>query len=80
MAVASPSGKTLHGFIIPLLYHLFEHNETVICGVPQMAMAKDKWRDETRPVIEASRFREFLPIRYHRCPDCGHTFKSVEQS
>ena len=20
------------------------------------------------------------PIRYHRCPDCGHTFKSVEQS
>jgi len=55
------SGKTLHGFIIPLLYHLFEYNETVICGVPQMDMAKDKWRDEIRPAIEASRFREFLP-------------------
>jgi hypothetical protein len=29
------SGKTLACFVIPLLYHLFELQETVICGLPE---------------------------------------------
>ena len=36
------SGKTISCFVIPLLYHLFEHGETVICGLPDMDMAIDK--------------------------------------
>ncbi|MDZ4689083.1 MAG: terminase gpA endonuclease subunit [Planctomycetaceae bacterium] len=55
------SGKTLACFIIPLLYHLFEIGETVICGVPDMDMASDKWKEDLLPVIAQSRFRELLP-------------------
>ena len=40
------SGKTLSCFVIPLLYHLFELEETVICGLPDMDMAADKWRED----------------------------------
>jgi phage terminase large subunit GpA-like protein len=57
------SGKTLSCFIIPILYHLFEMGETVICGLPDMDMAADKWREDIFPVIEQSRYREFLPRR-----------------
>ncbi len=55
------SGKTLAAFAIPILYHLFEIGETVICGLPNMDMAADKWREDLLPAIEASRFRELLP-------------------
>ncbi len=55
------SGKTLCGFVIPVLYHLFEVGETVICGLPSMDLAADKWRDDLRPAIEASGYRELLP-------------------
>lgn len=55
------SGKTLSCFIIPLLYHLLEIGETVICGVPDMDMGGDKWREDVLPVIEQSRYRDLLP-------------------
>lgn len=55
------SGKTLSCFIITLLYHLFELQETVICGLPDMDMAGDKWRQDILPVIEQSRYRDLLP-------------------
>lgn len=55
------SGKTLSCFVIPLLYHLFELRETVICGLPDMDMAGDKWREDILPAIERSRYRELLP-------------------
>jgi phage terminase large subunit GpA-like protein len=55
------SGKTLSCFVVPLLYHLFEMGETVICGLPDMDMAADKWREDILPAIEQSRFRELLP-------------------
>jgi len=55
------SGKTLSCFVIPLLYHLFEIGETVICGLPDMDMAGDKWRESILPVIERSRYRKLLP-------------------
>jgi phage terminase large subunit GpA-like protein len=57
------SGKTLSAFIIPMLYHLFEIGETVICGLPDMDMAADKWRADILPVIEQSRYRDLLPRR-----------------
>jgi len=36
------SGKTLSCFVVPLLYHLFELQETVICGLPDMDSVSDK--------------------------------------
>ena len=57
------TGKTLMGFVCPLLYHLFEIGETVICGLPNLDMAADKWRLDILPVIERSRFRDLLPTR-----------------
>jgi phage terminase large subunit GpA-like protein len=55
------SGKSLTCFVIPLLYHLFEQQETVICGLPDMDMAADKWREDLLPAIESSRYRDLLP-------------------
>ena len=55
------SGKTLSCFVIPLVYHLFELGETAICGLPDMDMAADKWREDILPVIEQSRYRDLLP-------------------
>ncbi len=57
------SGKTLSCFVIPLLYHLFELEETVICGLPDMDMAADKWREDLLPAIEQSRYRDLMPSR-----------------
>ena len=55
------SGKSLSCFVIPILYHLFELGETVICGLPDMDMAGDKWREDLLPAIERSRYRNLLP-------------------
>ena len=62
-AVVAPTqnGKTLMGYVIPVLYHLFELKETVIIGLPDMRMASDKWEREFLPVIEASRYAELFP-------------------
>ncbi len=57
------SGKSLSCFIIPVLYHLFEHNETVVCGLPQMDMAADKWREDLLPIIERTKYKEHLPLK-----------------
>ena len=45
-AVVAPTqnGKTFMGYVIPVLYHLFELSETVIVGLPDMRMADDKWQ------------------------------------
>ena len=57
------SGKTLSCFCVPIMYHLFEIEETVICGIPSMDIAGDKWREDLLPAIEASRYRDLLPRR-----------------
>ncbi len=57
------SGKTLACFLVPLLYHLFEVGETVICGLPDMDMASDKWREDILPIIEKSRYRNLMPSK-----------------
>jgi phage terminase large subunit GpA-like protein len=58
----SQASKTLVGFNIPLLYHLFEMRETVICGLPDMDMASEKWGDDIMPAIEACpSYKDYLP-------------------
>lgn len=54
------SGKSLCCTIIPVLYHLFEIQENVILGLPDMNMAADKWND-IATVIRASRYRHLMP-------------------
>ena len=40
----------------------FRLGETVICGLPDMDMAADKWREDILPAIERSRYRDLLPV------------------
>lgn len=61
-AAPSQSGKTTICWVIPIMYHLFEVQENVIAGLPDMNMAHDKWSDDLLPVIRASRYRDQLPI------------------
>ena len=55
------SGKTLIGFVIITLYHLFEVQEAVICGVPDENLAKSKWLKVIRPAIVHTRYERDLP-------------------
>lgn len=55
------SGKTLAFVVIPILYHLFERNQTVLFGLPSMDMANDKWKLDIKPAIEACQYGRFLP-------------------
>lgn len=57
------NGKTLMCYVAPILYHLFELQETVVIGLPTMAMAQDKWHEDLLPAIEASRYADLLPVR-----------------
>lgn len=45
------------------MWHLFEIGETVIVGLPDADMAADKWREDLRPAIERSRYRDLLPTK-----------------
>lgn len=55
------SGKTLKGFVLPILYHLFELKETVIVGLPMMDMAADKWNEDILPAILQTKYKDLLP-------------------
>jgi phage terminase large subunit GpA-like protein len=60
----SQSGKSLIGYVAPLLYHAAELGERLIFGVPLDEMAVDKWESDIRPAMEASpRMRRLLPRR-----------------
>lgn len=74
-AGCTQSGKSLTCFVIPCLYHLFEMQETVICGVPDMGMAADKWREDLLPAIEHTRYRDLLPTK--GAGSRGGTFDSI---
>lgn len=54
------SGKSLCGFLIPACYFLFELQESIVIGLPDLALIKDKWAD-LRTIIEATRYRNLLP-------------------
>ncbi|MEQ8636901.1 terminase gpA endonuclease subunit [Gimesia maris] len=55
------SGKSLTAFVAIIMWHLFERGENVICGVPVGDMVKNKWLNDIRPAIMASRYRSLLP-------------------
>jgi len=55
------SGKTLLGYIIPAMYHLFEIGESVIFGAPTAEIAQSIYHDRLLPSIRSSRYEEFLP-------------------
>ena len=58
------SGKSLHAYVLPILWHLFEYRETTGCGIPTMDVSKDKWREEILPAIKANpKFSVLLPER-----------------
>lgn len=58
------NGKSFMCYVLPVCWHLFEQAEGVIIGLPDMALAQDKWGDDFLPVIEATpSMRELLPIR-----------------
>ena len=60
----SQSAKTMTCFVIPIAYHLAELGEDVVCGVPDMNMAADKWEDDLLPVFQVSpTLRKLLPLR-----------------
>jgi phage terminase large subunit GpA-like protein len=50
----SQSGKTLVGFVGPTAYHLAEQCETVIVGVPDLNMGRDKWKIDLEPSFRNS--------------------------
>lgn len=57
------SGKTLICSIVPTLYHLFEVQETMIFGVPDLDMAGDKWREDILPALDRTRFKKHKPTQ-----------------
>ena len=58
------NGKTLMFYVLPILYHLFEIQETVGIGIPTMDMANDKWEQDFLPAIEATpKLASLLPSR-----------------
>jgi len=55
-------GKSLQGYVLPGLKHLFEDVESVVLAAPSMEVCKTKYRDEILPAILANpRFRRHLP-------------------
>lgn len=55
-------GKTFTCTVVPTLYCLFELQEPVIVGAPDLNMVADKWAKDFLPVIKASpRLARWLP-------------------
>ncbi len=57
-------GKTLFGFVAPLLWHTCEQAEDFILGVPFGDMASNKWEADILPALMASpTLRKLRPVR-----------------
>lgn len=57
------SGKSLTCLVIPLLYFLFELQETCILAAPSKDICHDKWQKDIEPIISRSRYASLLPKR-----------------
>lgn len=57
------SGKSMLAFVIPILYYLFEHNETVFMGVKDKKMGTAKWEKDIKPVFERTRYSHLMPTK-----------------
>jgi len=60
---SAQNSKSLIGFSIPTLYHLFEIGENVICLVPDDDFAYSLWAEKLRPIIERTSYRELIPTK-----------------
>lgn len=70
-------GKTLVGWVIPILFHIFERKENFGAGVPTGEQAGDKWKLELLPAIDASpKFRALKPV--HGKGSKGGKFEAAE--
>lgn len=56
-------GKSLLGLIAPVLYSLFEEEESVIMGIPDLKMAWGIFQEKLLPSIRATRYAHLLPRR-----------------
>ena len=55
-------GKSLQGYVLPCLWHIYEHRESVVLAAPTIDLCRDKWFAEILPAILAvPRFRAELP-------------------
>jgi len=54
------SGKTLIFFVIPILYHLFELQEDVICGVPIIETAQGIYEERVKRVLLKTRYKDLI--------------------
>jgi len=61
--VSVPQAAKTLALISTMMYHLFELQEPVLFGLPQMEMAGEKWSLDIQPSIAASRFARYLPTR-----------------
>lgn len=57
------TGKTVLGFMVPVLYHLFEMEEDVIVGVPKIDLAQSIWKKRLLPIIQKTKYRNLIPKR-----------------
>lgn len=55
------SGKSFHFWVVPILYHLCEHGENVVVGLPDLQLAHTKWREEIFPVLRQTRYAWMIP-------------------
>lgn len=54
-------GKSLHGYVLPIVKSLFADGEDVICGLPNIKQAVVKWKQDIEPIIKASSYAHLLP-------------------
>ena len=54
-------GKTLIGFQLPALYHLFEQRVPVILGCPKIEMGLAIYHERLLPMLERTRYTDLLP-------------------
>lgn len=58
---SNQSGKSLHCCEMPIMYHLFEIKEDVICATPDDNISKKVYLERIKPQIQHSRYRDLLP-------------------
>lgn len=62
MTGGAQGGKSLWGYVIPTVYHIFELEEGIIAALPDAHMISDKWNDDLLPIIRAMpRYAGLLP-------------------
>lgn len=59
----SQTGKSLLGYIGPVLYHAAEMRETVVLGLPASGQKMDKWNDITEILSASASLKSLIPVK-----------------